>query len=200
MPQRGPAEAPPSPAPYHTTIPHRYQTYPWLLFLFGKTPNMLFGITHLRILDCQIQHGPNRMKGMGKQDGPGPIKMGHGIYRLECGPIRMEHEPSDESGPVSISHSTHRMESSPITECMPTDQGQGESHTRLRIFHGASSHLVSVPGKGPEIRTWSIGGWRDGSAGKSTDYSSKGPEFKYQQPHGGSQPPVMRSDALFWCI
>ena len=26
---------------------------------------------------------------------------------------------------------------------------------------------------------------------KSTDCSSEGPEFKSQQPHGGSQPPVM---------
>jgi hypothetical protein len=40
--------------------------------------------------------------------------------------------------------------------------------------------------------------WRDGSVGKSTDYFSKGPEFKSKQPHGGSQLPVMRSDALFW--
>jgi hypothetical protein len=33
----------------------------------------------------------------------------------------------------------------------------------------------------------SIGkGWRDGSAVKSTDCSSEGPEFKFQQPHGGS--------------
>jgi len=40
-------------------------------------------------------------------------------------------------------------------------------------------------------------GWRDGSAVKSTDCSSRGPEFKSQQPHGGSQPSVMRSDALF---
>jgi hypothetical protein len=35
------------------------------------------------------------------------------------------------------------------------------------------------------------GGWRDGSAVKSTDCSSKGPEFKSQQPHGGSQPSVI---------
>jgi hypothetical protein len=35
---------------------------------------------------------------------------------------------------------------------------------------------------------------------KSTDCSSKGPEFKSQQPHGGSQPSVMRLDALFWCV
>ena len=39
------------------------------------------------------------------------------------------------------------------------------------------------------------GGWWDGSAGKSTDCSSKGPEFKSQQPHGGSQPSAMISDA-----
>jgi hypothetical protein len=43
-------------------------------------------------------------------------------------------------------------------------------------------------------------GWRDGSAVKSTDCSSKGPEFKSQQPHGGSQPSVMRSDPLFWDV
>jgi hypothetical protein len=42
--------------------------------------------------------------------------------------------------------------------------------------------------------------WWDGSTGKSTDCSSKGPEFKSQQLHGGSLLPVMRSDALFWCI
>jgi hypothetical protein len=37
-------------------------------------------------------------------------------------------------------------------------------------------------------------GWRDGSEVKSTDCSSRGPDFNSQQPHGGSQPPVMRSD------
>jgi predicted nucleic acid-binding Zn-ribbon protein len=43
----------------------------------------------------------------------------------------------------------------------------------------------------------SLRGWRDGSEVKSTDCSSEGPEFNSQQPHGGSQPCVMRSDALF---
>jgi hypothetical protein len=42
------------------------------------------------------------------------------------------------------------------------------------------------------------GGWRDGSAVKISDCSSKGPGFKSQQAHGGSQPSVMGSDALFW--
>jgi hypothetical protein len=31
---------------------------------------------------------------------------------------------------------------------------------------------------------------RDGSVVKSTGCSSRGPEFKSQQPHGGSQPSV----------
>jgi hypothetical protein len=35
---------------------------------------------------------------------------------------------------------------------------------------------------------------------KNTDCSSRGPEFNSQQPHGGSQPSVMGSDALFWCV
>jgi hypothetical protein len=43
-------------------------------------------------------------------------------------------------------------------------------------------------------------GWRDGSAVKSTDCSSRGPEFNSQQPRGGSQPSVMESDALFWGV
>jgi len=28
----------------------------------------------------------------------------------------------------------------------------------------------------------------------------RGPEFNSQQPHGDSQPSVMESDALFWCV
>jgi hypothetical protein len=43
-------------------------------------------------------------------------------------------------------------------------------------------------------------GWRDGSAVKSADCFSEGREFKSQQPHDGSQPSVMISDALFWGV
>jgi hypothetical protein len=35
---------------------------------------------------------------------------------------------------------------------------------------------------------------------RAPDCSSEGLKFKSQQPHGGSQPSVTRSDALFWCI
>ena len=44
-------------------------------------------------------------------------------------------------------------------------------------------------------------GWRDGSVVKSTDYSSRGPEFNSQQPHSGSQLSVMGLDEDFcWCL
>jgi hypothetical protein len=49
----------------------------------------------------------------------------------------------------------------------------------------------------PSIKQ-SLKGWRDSSTVKSTGCSSRGPEFNSQQLHGGSQPSVMRSDALFW--
>jgi hypothetical protein len=45
-----------------------------------------------------------------------------------------------------------------------------------------------------------FGCWRDGSAIKSTDCSPRGPEFNSQQLHGGSQPSVIESNALFWCV
>jgi hypothetical protein len=60
--------------------------------------------------------------------------------------------------------------------------------------------LVSQPQLNVVLIRVALGGWRDGSVVKSTDCSSEGPEFKSQQPHGGSQPPVMRSDALSWCV
>jgi hypothetical protein len=44
------------------------------------------------------------------------------------------------------------------------------------------------------------GGWRDGSVVKITDDSDEGPEFKSQQPHGGLQPSITRSGALFWSV
>ena len=35
---------------------------------------------------------------------------------------------------------------------------------------------------------------------RAPDCSSEGLEFKTQQPHGGSQPSITRSDTLFWCV
>jgi hypothetical protein len=45
-----------------------------------------------------------------------------------------------------------------------------------------------------ESKEMGFGGWRDGLAVKSTDCSSRGPEFSSQQPYGSSQPSVMGSE------
>ena len=50
------------------------------------------------------------------------------------------------------------------------------------------------------VKYWGWREWLMESVVKSTDCSSRGSEFKSQQPHGGSHPSVMRSDALFWCV
>jgi hypothetical protein len=43
-------------------------------------------------------------------------------------------------------------------------------------------------------------GWSYGSVVKSTNCSSRGPEFNSQQPRGGSQPSTTGSDVLFWWV
>jgi hypothetical protein len=44
-------------------------------------------------------------------------------------------------------------------------------------------------------------GYRNGSEVKAVAaFSSRGPEFSTQQPHGSSQPSVMGSNTLFWCV
>jgi hypothetical protein len=37
-------------------------------------------------------------------------------------------------------------------------------------------------------------------AGEMAQWLRASTEFKSQQPHGGSQPSVMKSDALFWSV
>ena len=41
-----------------------------------------------------------------------------------------------------------------------------------------------------------VPGWSDGSVVKSSDCSSRGPEFNTQQPYGGSQPSAMSSSGV----
>ena len=62
------------------------------------------------------------------------------------------------------------------------------------------THLPQVPwsqaAMDQTLQKKSLGTERDGSAVKS--WSSRGPEFTSQQPHDGSQPSIVGSDALFW--
>jgi hypothetical protein len=63
-------------------------------------------------------------------------------------------------------------------------------------MRGKKVHSVDL-GKGYKNKTQ---GWRDASVVKSTDCSPRGPAFNSQQPHGGSHPYVMGSDAFFWHV
>ena len=60
--------------------------------------------------------------------------------------------------------------------------------------------MLSMDGPFLALENTMLGGWRDGSVVKSTVCSSRGREFNSQQPHGGSQPAIMRSGALFWPV
>jgi hypothetical protein len=66
----------------------------------------------------------------------------------------------------------------------------------IPIGKGERRRGMGIPGGRKAL----LQGWRDGSVVKNTDCFSRGPEFKSQQPHGGSQLSVMRSDALFWGV
>ena len=83
---------------------------------------------------------------------------------------------------------------------MPVIQGVGDRRTRNS--NSDLSFIASSRASGATQDPFSKTNmdWRDGSVVKSTDYSSRGPEFKSQQPHGGSQPSIMRSDTFFWCV
>ena len=50
------------------------------------------------------------------------------------------------------------------------------------------------------LRSYLLGAGEMAQWVRAPDCSSEGPEFKSQQPHGGSQPSVTRSDALFWSV
>jgi hypothetical protein len=78
--------------------------------------------------------------------------------------------------------------------CFIPDQrvfsGAGEMAQQLRALTAPPEVLSSIPSNHMVAHN-------NGSVVKSTDCSSRGPEFNSQQPHGGSQPSVIGSDALF---
>jgi hypothetical protein len=57
------------------------------------------------------------------------------------------------------------------------------------VFYDYTRHEKFLSGAG-EMAQWV----------RASDCSSKGLEFKSQQPHGGSQPSVTKSDSLFWSV
>jgi hypothetical protein len=91
-----------------------------------------------------------------------------------------------------------------------SDQNMGTHHKNKITGMNKHCSLISLdfnclnsPIKIQTNKIYSKTGSRAGEVAqwvRAPDCSSKGPEFKSQQPHGGSQPSVTRSDALFWCV
>jgi hypothetical protein len=72
----------------------------------------------------------------------------------------------------------------------------------LKFFHGNRTHSMdlSMHADSGFLRLAHSRAGDIAQPVRATDCSSEGPEFKSQQPHGGSQPSVMSSDALLWGV
>jgi hypothetical protein len=97
-------------------------------------------------------------------------------YEPPCGCWDLNSRPSEEQSVLLTAEPSHL--SSP-REKKKTKQTNKKNKTLLRKIYGAG-----------EMAQWV----------RASDCSSEGPEFKSQQPHGGSQSSVMGSDALFRCV
>jgi hypothetical protein len=78
-----------------------------------------------------------------------------------------------------------------IDEFLPPVLDGGKAACLLNLGCKALTDLLEKQSRGAgEMAQWV----------RAPDCSSEGSEFKSQQPHGGSQPSIMRSDALFWSV
>jgi hypothetical protein len=79
-----------------------------------------------------------------------------------------------------------------ITELMGYEPEELLGRSIYEYYHALDSdHLTKTHHDSKYNRRTQGGGWRDGSVVKSTDCSSRGSEFKSQQPHGGLQPSIV---------
>jgi hypothetical protein len=62
-------------------------------------------------------------------------------------------------------------------------------------FNNINTLMTKIHGLKLEMGAGEMAQWV-----RAPDCSSEGQEFKSQQPHGGSQPSVTRSDSLFWSV
>jgi hypothetical protein len=123
--------------------------------------------------------------------------------------------PNTRKGPHRIPHGILRLLVSG-TQCLP-QSNHAEPETAVNreadypgLTWGTSPfHPTRAPGYLASGVARHLQGPTQGSPGgagemaqwvRVPDCSSEGPEFKSQQPHGGSQPSVTRSDSLFWRI
>ena len=57
----------------------------------------------------------------------------------------------------------------------------GNKKVKISLFINDMIHISKLKNSARKLERWLMG-----------------PEFNYQQPRGGSQPPILVSDALFW--
>ncbi|EDL92699.1 rCG63222 [Rattus norvegicus] len=90
----------------------------------------------------------------------------------------------------------------PTPPTLGRDQSPGRSSPRMPGCLSVISWALSLALPGP-VSPVKNAGVRAGEMAqrlRAPDCSSRGHELNSQQPHGGSQPSVKRSDSLFWCI
>jgi hypothetical protein len=66
---------------------------------------------------------------------------------------------------------------------------------RNPVWYQALTHSLNEEQRKQDLGAGEMAQWV-----RAPDCSSEGPEFKSQQPHGGSQPSITRSDSLFWSV
>ena len=75
--------------------------------------------------------------------------------------------------------------------CLESQPSQGRPGLQREFRDGQGYTGKTLSGKNKE---------EDWRAVKSTDCLFRGPQFDFQQPHGGSQASVVGCDALFWRV
>ena len=78
-------------------------------------------------------------------------------------------------------------------------RGRWISEFEASLVYRVSSRTARATQRNP-VSKYKIGAGEMAQWVRTANCSSEGPEFKSQQPHGGSQPSVRRSDALFWSV
>jgi hypothetical protein len=87
--------------------------------------------------------------------------------------------------------STHRA----AHNCLIPVPGDLTPSHRHIYRQNTNAHKIKINFKNINLGAGEMAQWV-----RAPDCSSEGLEFKFQQPHGGSQPSVTRSDSLFWSV
>jgi hypothetical protein len=96
---------------------------------------------------------------------------------------------------VALPPSNNQIKKNPyeLERWLSGGKGRQISEFKASLVYKVSSRTARATQRNPVSKTKQ-------NKQKNTDYFSRGPEFNSQQPHSVSQPSVMGSNALFWCV